>query len=256
MARRLISLALFLFSPLAGSAAPPQPSTQPTVAEQYLFSAANAERTQRGLQPLRWNGDLHRAAVEHARMMAVRGAISHQFSGEPDLSTRAKQSGARFNVISENVAEAPDAVQIHAAWMHSPGHRANLLDPRVDSIGIGVISRAGELYAVEDFDRSFGNLSLLDQETAVESMLRATSSVSVLASSGDARRTCAMETGYAGTRMPWFIMRYTAADLTVLPEELRQKLGSGKYHHAEVGACEAMGTNNFSAYSIAVLLFP
>ena len=256
MARRFISLALLLISPLAGLAMPPQTRTPPTVAEQYLFSAANAERTQRGLQPLRWNADLQRAAGEHARMMAARGAISHRFQGEPDLSTRGKQAGAQFNVISENVAEAPDAVQIHSAWMHSPGHRANLLDPRVDSIGIGVISRAGELYAVEDFDRSFGNLSLRDQEAAVESMLQATSSVSVLASSGDARRTCAMATGYAGSRMPWFVMRYTAADLTQLPEELRRKLGSGKYHHAEVGACKATGTSNFSAYSIAVLLFP
>ena len=256
MTRRIISFALFLVSPLAWSARVSQTSAPPTVAEQYLFSAANAERTQRGLQPLHWNGDLYRAADGHARVMAARASISHQFPGEPDLSTRGKDAGAEFNVISENVAEAPDAVQIHAAWMHSPGHRANLLDPRVDSIGIGVISRAGELYAVEDFDSSFGNLSIRDQESAVETMLKATSSVSVLPSSEDARRTCTMETGYAGSRMPWFIMRYTAADLTRLPEPLRQKLASGKYHRAEVGACKATGTNNFSAYSIAVMLFP
>ena len=253
---RIIPCALFLVSQLAWSAAVPRPSAPPSVAEQYLFAAANAERTQRGLRALGWDNTLYRAAVEHGHEMAEREAISHQFSGEPDLSARVQQLGGRFSRVAENVAEAPTAVDIHAAWMHSAGHRANLLDPNVDSIGIGVVRRGGELYAVEDFDRSVRKLSLDQQEAAVEELLRSESSVSVLPQSGDARRTCAMESGYAGSRMPWFIMRYTTADFTRLPDALREKLASGKYHHAEVGACTALSTNNFSAYGIAVMLYP
>ena len=256
MTRRIIPVMVFLVCQLAWSAPMARGSAQPSVAEQYLFAAANAERTQRGLRPLHWDATLYRAAVEHAKEMASREAISHQFSGEPDLSTRARQMGAHFSRVAENVAEAPTSVQVHQAWMHSPGHRANLLDPAVDSLGIGVVSRNGELFAVEDFDRSFMKLSLDEQESEVGDLLHSTSSITILPRSGDARRTCAMETGYAGGRMPWFIMRYTAADLSRLPDTLKQKIASRKFHQAAVGACAASGTQNFSAYSIAVMLYP
>jgi hypothetical protein len=251
----MIPVMVLAFCQLAWSAPAPQ-GAQPGVAEQYLFAAANAERAQRGLHALHWDNTLYRAAVGHAQEMAARQAISHQFSGESDLSARGRQTGARFSRIAENVAEAPTAVQIHQAWMHSPGHRANLLDPAVDSLGIGVISRDGELFAVEDFDRSFRKLSLDEQESEVGDLLHSNSSLTILPRSGDARRTCAMETGYAGARMPWFIMRYTSADLSRLPDTLKEKLASRKYHKAEVGACAASGTENFSAYSIAVMLYP
>ena len=36
-------------------------------------------------------------------------------------------------------------------WMHSPPHRANILDPRMDTIGVGLVKRGGNYYAVEDF---------------------------------------------------------------------------------------------------------
>jgi hypothetical protein len=249
---RLIALVLFVCCPFAGSAPMARPGT---VAEQYLLSAANAERVQRGLRPLRWDGALYSAADYHARAMAERASISHQYEGEPELTARGEQAGARFSVISENVAEAPSAIQIHEAWMNSPKHRENLLDPRVDSIGIRVIGRGGQLYAVEDFDRSVVNLSLTQQEDAVEQLLASRSAVAVLPASADARRTCAMEKGYAGSRQPWFVMRYTAADLSRLPDTLEQRLASGRYHEAEVGACPAEDAHNFAAYSIAVMLF-
>jgi hypothetical protein len=123
-------------------------------------------------------------------------------------------------------------------------------------VGIGVMSRGGELYAVEDFDRSFSKLTLDEQEGQVGALLREASAIEILPPTSDARRTCAMESGYAGGQMPWFIMRYTAADLGKLPETLRTKVASGRFRHAEVGACAAAGTNNFSAYSIAVMLYP
>jgi hypothetical protein len=255
---RLFSIALVLSLSCGGawSAAMPKPSAGSTVAEQYLFSAANVERMQRGLQPLRWDGALYQAASYHAQQMAERESISHQYQGEPELTARGEEAGVRFSVIAENVAEAPSALMIQQAWMNSPKHRANLLDPRVDSIAIRVVDRGGELYAVEDFDRSVMKLSLAQQESAVKQLLESTSAVAILPTTESARRTCSMETGYAGGRQPWFIMRYTAADLTRLPDMLMQKLSSGSYRKAEVGACTADDTHNFSAYSIAVMLYP
>jgi hypothetical protein len=227
-----------------------------SVAEQYLFSAANAERIERGLQPLKWDETLHHAARLHAGEMAARESISHQYPGEADLANRGHEAGAKFTVISENVAEAWSAPVIHDAWMHSPDHRANLLDPRVNSIGISVERRAGQLYAVEDFDRSVESLRLGDQENAIAELLQTQARLNVLPDAENARRTCEMSTGYAGAIKPWFVMRFTAASLDRLPNTLRAKLATGKYHTAAVGACDAKSTGPFTAYSIAVMLFP
>lgn len=252
---RLIPVALFLACGVAWGASMPRLVSGPTVAEQYLLSAANAERAQRGLQPLHWDRALYDAASYHAEQMAERESISHQYEGEPELMVRGQAAGARFSVISENVAEAPSALMIQDAWMNSPKHRENLLDPRVDSIGIRVIARGDRLYAVEDLDRSVTNLSLEQQEVAVAQLLQSKSSVAILPTTQDARRTCSMESGYAGDRRPWFVMRYTADDLTKIPTMLEQRLASGSYNAAVVGACPAEGTHSFSAYSIAVLLY-
>jgi hypothetical protein len=227
-----------------------------TVGEQYLLASANAERVQRGLGPLRWDAALYQAADLHARAMAARASISHQYAGEPELSERARQAGAHFSVIAENVAEAPTAVRIQDAWMASEGHRANLLDPRLNAIGIRVLRRDGQLYAVEDFARSVENLPLEQQERTVQDAVMNLAPLTLLPTSEDARRTCALNSGYSGTRMPGFVMRYTTADLTSLPDSLRSELSDGRYHQAEIAACEGREDTKFSSYRVAVLLYP
>ena len=230
-----------------------------SVAEQYLLAAANQERIARGLPKLQRDPVLARAAAYHARQMADHGDISHEFPGEPDLSIRGANAGVRFSRISENVAEAPDSVLIHDMWMHSEGHRANLLDPNVNVVGISVIVRDEQLYAVEDFARTVETLTVNQQESTVATLL-ARSGMNVASRPGatvdDARQTCIMSTGYSGTRKPWFVMRYTAAALTELPGQLKIRLSSGKYHLALVGACNATETGPFTAYNIAILLYP
>ena len=245
---------LFFTVTMPGSIAGAQ--SKSSVAEQYLFSAANAERLQRGLPPLHWDDALYHAAQGHAQEMAARASISHQYPGEAELADRGRRAGARFSEIAENVAEAPTAVRIHDAWMNSPGHRANLLDPQVDSVGISVLRRDGQLYAVQDFGRMVATLSFSEQETKVGSLLLSAAPLELLPASDDVRRTCSMETGYAGTRRPWFVMRYTAGDLTRLPDALKTELDTGKFHQAAVGACSPRGNQPFTAFNIAVLLYP
>ncbi len=227
-----------------------------SVAEQYLFNAANAERVQRGLPALRWDESLHRAAILHAREMAARESISHQYPGEADLASRAGGAGARFSFVAENVAMAPDAVTIHGAWMRSPGHRENLLDTRADRVGISVLRRGNEIYAVEDFDHGVARMSFEDQEVAIANMIAAASRLDVRVAEESARQTCELDTGYAGARKPWFVMRFTTGELNALPEQLRTRLASGRYHQASVGACASHENQPFSAYNIAVLLYP
>ena len=246
--------------PYAGAAAM---DAGPTVAEQYLLAAVNQERAARGLGRLRRDPLLARAATQHARAMAAHGSISHQFAGEPELSARGAGAGVPFSVISENVGEAPSAVQMHDLWMHSEHHRSNLLDPAIDSAGISVIARGGELYAVEDFAKTVRPASLGEQEFAIAGLIAKTGGQSGRvaldlrpATISDARRTCAMATGYAGERRPWFVMRFTSDSLAVLPDQLKTQLATGRYREASVGACAGSAEGPFTSYNLAVLLYP
>lgn len=119
--------------------------------ELELLAAANQARRAQGLPGLRWNDSLATAARKHAAVMAQHGAAEHGFPGEPGLASRVTQAGAHFSFLSEDVAQGPAAATIHEGFMKSANHRANILDSAMDSIGVGVVGRAGQLFAVEDF---------------------------------------------------------------------------------------------------------
>lgn len=122
-----------------------------TEAEQELFASVNQARRAQGLPALKWNDSLATAARHHAAVMAAHGEAEHQFEGEPNLSARARQAGAHFGWLSENVIVGTSAQEVHDQFMNSTNHRANILDKDMDSAGIGVVERAGKLFAVEDF---------------------------------------------------------------------------------------------------------
>jgi len=221
--------------------------------EQTLFQSANRERTAQGLPPLKWNNALAAAARQHALRMAQQNTLSHQFPGEPDLAGRVAQGGARFSTIAENIAEGPDAESIHEQWMKSPPHRRNLLDPQLDSVGISVAERNGTLFAVEVFSDG-GALSLQDQERVVAAQLQLRG-LRLLNYTDDARRTCALDNGYAGNYRPSFVLHYATADLQELPDMLEQRIQTGRYHGAAIGACPSGSKFGSSMYRVAVLLY-
>jgi uncharacterized protein YkwD len=106
------------------------------------------------LAPLRWDELLATAARRHAEVMAEHGSAQHGFEGEPSLSARVKQAGVRFSWLSENVIQGPSPEFMHAQFMKSPPHRANILDRDMDSVGVGVVERGGQLFAVENFSQA------------------------------------------------------------------------------------------------------
>jgi uncharacterized protein YkwD len=124
------------------------------VEAEHLFAQANQARMEAGAPPLHWDAALAAAALAHCRLMVAAVQIGHRYQGEPDLAERAGAAGAHFGLIEENVAAAPSAAEVHNSWMHSPGHRKNLLNPEVDRVGIVVIASRGELYAVADYTRA------------------------------------------------------------------------------------------------------
>ncbi|HEV8047049.1 MAG TPA: CAP domain-containing protein [Terriglobales bacterium] len=123
-------------------------------AERELLYAVNQERKAHGLPALRSDEALTDAARKHALLMAKEGRVAHQLPGEPALPARARAAGAHFSWLSENVDQGPNAAAIHQSFMKSPLHRANILDNDMDSAGIGVAERQGELFAVEDFSKA------------------------------------------------------------------------------------------------------
>jgi hypothetical protein len=240
---------------LAILALSPRPSrAQEEGRARILFDSANRERAAQGLAPLKWSVTLARAAQQHAERMAAKNTLSHQLPGEPGMAERAKAAGARYSSLAENVAEGPSAESIHQQWMKSPPHRANLLDPQLDSLGVAVAERNGVLFAVEDFSLEAGKLSVEDQEGIVNAELR-DHGLRLLSYTGDARRSCVLDNGYAGSHVPSFVLHYATADLQSLPEMLEQRIDSGKYHAAVVGACPSNAKIGFSNYRIAVLLY-
>lgn len=119
--------------------------------ERGLLDAANRERHQQGLPELKWDDALASAAAKHAGQMAEHAMLSHQLPGEASLPARVAQAGVHHSWLSENIAEGASADDIHAQFMKSPNHRANILDSDMDTVGIGVVESSGKWYAVEDF---------------------------------------------------------------------------------------------------------
>jgi uncharacterized protein YkwD len=107
----------------------------------------NRERVTRGEQPLRPNSRLRRAAQGHSNSMAFEDYFEHVGPQGQTPLVRLRDAGyissSRVGYeIGENIAwgtlylATPRAIV--AAWMASPGHRANILDPRYRETGIGV----------------------------------------------------------------------------------------------------------------------
>ena len=251
MSTSLRFLAIVAAIVLAALILTPTLHAQSSAADSTLLNAANRDRAAAGLQPLKWDNALAEAAHQHALRMARANTLSHQLPGEPPMQDRARQAGARFSLIAENVAEGPNVAGLHTQWMNSPPHRANLLDPQLNAVGISVVQSGTMYFAVEDFSTAVASLSLEEQEQQISSQL---SQLELhVSATGDARKACASDRGPAGKSLT--VVRYETSDLSSLPEDVAQKAGSGKYHYANVGACEAGGSGAFARYRIAILLF-
>lgn len=218
-----------------------------------LYDSVNRERASLGLRPLQWDTALANAARLHTTLLAEHDSLSHRFDGEADLQTRLHLAGASFSLVAENVAEAPDVTALHIAWMNSAPHRANILDPQVDSIGIAIEQRGEEYFATQDFAAVVAPLLREQQEQQIARLLQA-NGITLLNAAEDARRSCEQN------RMPYSVQpvtiaRFETSDLRVLPNDLARMVASGRFHRAAVGACELPTASPFARFRLTVLLF-
>jgi len=245
--RGLLCLALFALPCLAQAQRPD--------AARRVFDLTNQDRLDHGLSALRWDDALGAAAQAHADRMAQARAISHQYPGEPELMERAASAGAHFRAIAENIATGPHPEAIEREWMHSVPHRANILDPKMDAIGVAVAAQGGTLYAVEDFEQSSEALTREQVERRVRELLRARN-VDPSASAGPAEQACAMARGIPGGSNARSIARFETPDLSQLPAQVEEQIRSGDFKKAAVGAC-ATGPSqaNFTTYRVAIIFY-
>jgi hypothetical protein len=250
------AVCLALAAPLlpAQAARPPQLQLK---AEQ-LFALANQARQAAGAGPLRWDPALAAAALQHCQRMAAEGPIAHRYGGELDLAGRAAQAGAHFSLIEENIAVGSYPESIHQGWMNSPDHRANLLNPAVDRVGIAVVESGGVFYAVSDYERAVPVLTQPQVESAVAGLIRV-SGVTILRDPAAARAACQANQGLPRSLpgpQPLFVMRWQDSDLHHLPQALVDRLASSDYRQAAVGSCPPQGVEGaFTTFRVAVLLY-
>jgi hypothetical protein len=223
--------------------------------EQLLFDALNRERAAQSLPPLQWDEALAKAAHKHANRMAFYNLLSHQLNDEPDLQERLTEAGARFGSIAENIAVGASPETIHDGWMHSPGHRGNILNPNLTAVGIAAVRATGGLFAVQDFSARATTLSIDEQEKKVIALMTARGLRGAVPTDA-ARKTCEMENGIAAlvTRSVE-ALRFEVADLSKLPDEVEKRLRAVSPQKTEVGACRTSNGPGFAHYRIAILIF-
>ena len=122
-----------------------------------LVQQTNAERSNAGLPSLRVSGRLNEAAQLQADQMVRMGRLEHVLSGAqyPRPEDRLAAVGYQWSSYAENIAMGQStAAAAMDAWMHSSGHRANILSTSNTEIGIGFArDSAGRPYYVQVFGR-------------------------------------------------------------------------------------------------------
>ncbi len=130
-----------------------------TQEELRFVELVNEERASRGLQQLTIDPLLVRVARGHSREMAEKGYFDHH-SPTPGRETAldrylaAAKRRPSWALIGENLfyCSIVDVDRGHIAFMNSPGHRANIMEPRFTSIGVGAFEDArGQFYVTQVF---------------------------------------------------------------------------------------------------------
>jgi uncharacterized protein YkwD len=96
---------------------------------------------------------LYRAARSHARDMARRNYFEHQGRDGKSPKDRVQREGYRLRLTGENIAFGPEtAAEVVAGWLASPGHCANIMDPRFRDMGVAVSQgrQRGHFYWVQE----------------------------------------------------------------------------------------------------------
>ncbi len=164
--KTLIKLALAALVSLPGWAAPP---ALPSV-ESRIVELCNEVRGQHGLGPLEVQVNLQVAAASHSARMWDGKFFGHNDPSQPGitLSKRLQSAGVSSLSSAENLfrcegyATQQLAQSAVDSWLASPGHRANLLNPKFNRVGVSVCGTKGSYVFTHEF--SSEAVSILSRE--------------------------------------------------------------------------------------------
>ena len=122
-----------------------------------LVDLANSDRTQNSLGTLAINQTLVAAAQAKADDMAAKSYFAHNSPEGYDSWHWFKEVGYKFSYAGENLAlDFSDSADVERAWMNSPTHRENLLDPHFTEIGIALAQGTYQGHATTFVVQMFG----------------------------------------------------------------------------------------------------
>lgn len=113
-----------------------------------VIRLTNAQREANGLSALSENSSLSGAALAKGNDMLAKGYWAHFAPDGTSPWSFFLKFGYRYKYAGENLArDFQDAGSAVAAWMNSPSHKENILNPNYREIGIGVVE--GNLAGVD-----------------------------------------------------------------------------------------------------------
>lgn len=109
------------------------------ITPENIVNVVNKEREARMLEPLEKNDLLTIAAENKSRHMVINNYFEHYALGLTPWSF-ILNAGYEYTIAGENLAMGFTSSEgIVDAWMDSPSHRANILNPEYQDVGIGVV---------------------------------------------------------------------------------------------------------------------
>ncbi len=98
--------------------------------------------------PVALHPALRHAARGHSHDMAARNYFDHSSPEGTTPAMRAKNAGYTSGFVGENIAAGqPDPARVVQAWVDSPGHCVNLMDPRYKYLGVGYVHEPGDKFS-------------------------------------------------------------------------------------------------------------
>lgn len=137
----LVTVTAGLLAGLVGAAAPAQAGTLP----HKMLQLTNRSRDHHGLAALKVDHAIAKRAHKHSVAMMHAGYLYH-------ATDIARYLPSTWRMWGENIGNTTGTLHdLQVAFMHSPEHRANILNGTFTRVGIGVVRRGGKIWITLDF---------------------------------------------------------------------------------------------------------
>jgi uncharacterized protein YkwD len=114
------------------------PAHTRTEIEHRVFELLNRERVAHGRPPLAWDPAVLVFARGHSAEMARHAYVGHHTHDGLALRDRIVHAPFAWSSARENVGHAWGPGEVHVAFMHSPGHRENVLAWDISRGAVGI----------------------------------------------------------------------------------------------------------------------